>query len=47
MGSDDASHAADDEPVPIFGSWPRIYLAVIVSALAVMALVALFAVFPY
>ena len=38
---------SDDEPVPIFGSWPLIYLAVIVSALAVMALVALFAVFPY
>jgi len=37
----------DDDPVPIFGTWPRIYLAVIVSALAVMALVALFSVFPY
>jgi hypothetical protein len=37
----------DDDPVPIFRTWPRIYLAVIVSALAVMALVALFSVFPY
>jgi len=37
----------DDDPVPIFGTWSRIYLAVIVSALAVMALVALFSVFPY
>ena len=38
---------ADDDPVPIFGTWPRIYAAVIVSALAVMALVAVFSAFPY
>jgi hypothetical protein len=38
---------ADDERVPIFGTWPRIYAAVIVCALAVMALVALFSSFPY
>jgi hypothetical protein len=36
-----------DERVPLFGTWPRIYAAVIVSALAVMALVAVFSVFPY
>src|SRR6185503_323363 len=30
----------DDERVPIFGTWPRIYAAVIVCALVVMALVA-------
>ena len=36
-----------DDPVPIFGTWPRIYAAVIVSALAVMALVAVFSVFDY
>jgi hypothetical protein len=38
---------ADDEPVPVFGTWPRIYAAVIVCALAVMALVAVFSAFPY
>jgi hypothetical protein len=32
----------DDEHVPIFGSWPRIYAAVVVSALAMMGLIALF-----
>ena len=31
-----------DEPVPIFGTWPRIYAAVIACALAVMGMVALF-----
>jgi hypothetical protein len=36
-----------DERVPLFGTWPRIYAAVIVCALAVMALVALFSAFPY
>jgi hypothetical protein len=36
-----------DEPVPVFGTWPRIYAAVIVSALAVMALLAVFSAFPY
>jgi hypothetical protein len=41
------SSPADDEPVPLFGSWRRIYAAVIVSALAVMALVAVFSAFPY
>jgi hypothetical protein len=39
----------DDEqdPVPIFGSWPRIYAAVIVCALAVMGLIAAFSRFPW
>jgi hypothetical protein len=37
----------EGEPVPIFGTWPRIYAAVALSALAVMALVAAFSVFPY
>ncbi len=32
----------DDVTVPIFGTWPRIYGAVIVCALATMGLVALF-----
>jgi len=38
---------APDERVPIFGTWPRIYAAVILCAVAVMALVALFSSFPY
>jgi hypothetical protein len=36
-----------DERVPLFGTWPRIYAAVIVCALAVMALMAVFSLFPY
>jgi hypothetical protein len=36
-----------DEPVPVFSTWPRIYAAVIVAALAVMGLVAVFSAFPY
>jgi hypothetical protein len=36
-----------DEPVPLFGTWRRIYLAVILSALCVMALVAAFSAWPY
>jgi hypothetical protein len=37
----------DQDPVPIFGSWPRIYAAVILSAVAVMALIAVFSRFPW
>ena len=37
----------DEERVPVFGSWPRIYGAVVISALLVMALVVLFSRFPY
>jgi len=37
----------DDEVVPVFGSWPRIYAAVVVSALAVMGLIALFSSFHF
>ena len=47
MGPNDPSPPEADERVPIFGTWPRIYAAVIVSALAVMALVAVFSSFPY
>ena len=36
-----------EDPVPIFGSWPRIYAAVVVSALVVMALIAVFTRFPW
>ena len=37
----------DEEPVPIFGSWGRIYAAVILSALGVMVLVALFSAWDF
>ncbi len=37
----------DDDPVPIFGSWRAIYAAVVVWALIVMGLVALFQRWPY
>jgi len=47
MGPNDPSPPEGDERVPLFGTWPRIYAAVIVSALAVMALVAVFSSFPY
>ena len=39
--------AGDVDPVPIFGSWPRIYAAVIVSALVVMVLIGIFSRFPW
>ena len=47
MASSEASPPPDDERVPLFGTWPRIYAAVILCALAVMALVAVFSAFPY
>jgi hypothetical protein len=47
MDADDPSPASDDDPIPLFGTWPRIYTAVVVCALAVMALVAVFSSFPY
>jgi hypothetical protein len=37
----------EDERVPIFGTWPRIYAAVILCALAVMALIAVFSSWKY
>jgi hypothetical protein len=37
----------DDERVPVFGTWPRIYAAVVLNALAIMALIALFSRWPY
>ena len=36
-----------DDPVPVFGTWPRLYGAVIVSALVTMALIALFSGWPF
>jgi hypothetical protein len=47
MPSSQPSPPSADERVPLFGTWPRIYAAVVVSALVVMALVAVFSVFPY
>jgi len=47
MSAKAPSPPADVERVPVFGTWPRIYAAVIVCALAVMALVAVFSTFPY
>jgi len=37
----------DDGPVPVFGSWRAIYAAVALSAVVVMALVALFSRWPF
>jgi hypothetical protein len=37
----------DDEHVPIFGTWPRIYAAVILCALAIMGLIAVFSSWKY
>jgi hypothetical protein len=36
-----------DGPVPVFGTWPAIYGAVLLCALAVMGLAALFSRWPY
>jgi hypothetical protein len=36
-----------DDRVPIFRTWPRIYAAVIVVNVAAIALVALFAAWPF
>jgi hypothetical protein len=37
----------DDERVPLFGSWHAIHASVVVCALVVMALVALFSRWPF
>jgi hypothetical protein len=37
----------DDERVPLFGTWPRIYAAVVLNALLLMALLALFSRWPF
>jgi hypothetical protein len=37
----------DDEQVPIFRTWPRIYAAVVACAVVVMALVAVFSTWPW
>jgi hypothetical protein len=42
-----APPSPDDERVPLFGSWPAIYSAVVSVALVVMGLIALFARYPW
>jgi hypothetical protein len=37
----------DHDPVPLFRTWPRIYGAVILTALCVMGLIALFSSWKY
>jgi hypothetical protein len=37
----------DDDPPPVLGSWKRLYAAVLLNALVVMALVFLFSRWPY
>jgi len=37
----------DGERVPVFGTWRRIYAAVIAAALLVMGLIAVFSRWPY
>ena len=44
--SEKPSHSEDD-PVPIFGTLPRLYAAVVLCALLGMALVALFSAWNY
>jgi hypothetical protein len=36
-----------DERVPVFGTWPRIYAAVVISALLVMGLLAAFSAYRF
>lgn len=45
--SDPSAEDPDSEPVPIFGTWPRIYAAVIVVAVVVMGLIGLFSRWRY
>jgi hypothetical protein len=45
MSQSDPSHS--DDRVPVFGTWRAIYASVVVSALAVMALVFLFSRWPF
>jgi hypothetical protein len=41
------ARGAPQDPIPVFGSWRRIYAAVIVWALVVMGLIALFSAVHY
>jgi hypothetical protein len=44
--TDETSDVTDDR-VPLFGSWPRAYGAVVIAAFLVMALVAVFSRWPF
>jgi hypothetical protein len=44
---EDTPKRHNDGPVPLFGSWPRIYGAVVACAITVMALLTLFSGWPY
>lgn len=37
----------DSDPVPLFGTWRGIYVAVLVSAVVVMGLIFVFSKWPY
>jgi hypothetical protein len=47
MSASRPTEPAEPEAVPLFGTWTRIYAAVVASAVLVMALVALFSGWPY
>ena len=47
MPEDTGDRRGDEKQVPFFGTWLRIYGAVVLSALVVMALLALFSGWPY
>jgi hypothetical protein len=36
-----------EDPVPVFGSWPRIYAAALLLLLAVMGFIAVFSRWPW
>jgi hypothetical protein len=40
-------HRDDDVPVPLFGTWTRIYAAVLLNLVAMMALLWAFSRWPY
>ncbi|MCG6920312.1 MAG: hypothetical protein PVJ73_06800 [Acidobacteriota bacterium] len=47
MPQETAGRRDDESQVPLFGTWPRIYGAVVVSALVVMMLLTLFSGWPF
>jgi hypothetical protein len=48
LADDQRAHPDDDEgPVPVFGTWRRIYVAVLLNLLLMMGLLLLFSRWPY
>ena len=45
--SHDAAVPEIDDPVPILGTWKRLYSAVLASAVVVMILIAVFTYWPF